>query len=136
MLSQNFRLYNRLLTFHDGQYFPRIFIGFQAFLRVYVIQFLTCLQWVEMETQSIENINASSLKFKGAIIILLDSASQAMSYKDRRGENKGLSYSHGQLLLNEYCATRPPLIAYKWDSAHTGIREGTYFPSLQSCLTF
>lgn len=44
-----------------------------------------------METESIGNITASSLKFKEPIIILLlDSVSQAKPHKDRQGEKKGL----------------------------------------------
>lgn len=67
------------------------FIRCQSFLRVYVIQYLTCLQWVEMETESTENITAPSLKCKGPIIILLlDSVPWAKSHKDRQGESKGL----------------------------------------------
>lgn len=44
-----------------------------------------------METQSIENVTASSMKFKETIIILLlDTVSQAKSHKDRWGKKKGL----------------------------------------------
>lgn len=87
-----------------------------------------------METQSIENITASSPKFKEPIIILLlESVSQAKSQR-QAGRKEGFIYLWGQLLLTEYCATILYQMLQKRAQLILVVREGTLTTSLESFL--